>query len=42
MIQYFCRLYSILGYYKIMAVIPCAVRYIVVPLLLNLIEDFTS
>ena len=27
-IQYFCRLYSIIGYYKIMAIIPCAIQYI--------------
>ena len=30
MIQYFYRLYSIKRYYKIMAIIPCAVQYIVV------------
>ena len=26
-IQYFCRLYSIIGSYKVMAVTPCAVWY---------------
>ena len=29
-IQYFCRLYSIIGYYKIMGIIPCAIQYILV------------
>ena len=28
--QYFCRLYSIISYYKIMAIIPCAIQYILV------------
>ena len=26
-IQYFCRLYSIIGYYKVRAMIPCAIWY---------------
>ena len=30
MIWYFCRLYSILSYYKIMAIILCAIQYILV------------
>ena len=30
MIYYFCRLYSIKSYYKIMAIIPCAMQYILV------------
>ena len=29
-IQYLCRLYSIKSYYKIMAIIPFAVQYILV------------
>ena len=29
-IQYFCRLYSIIGYYKIMGIIPCAIKHILV------------
>ena len=27
-IQYFYRLYSIIGFYKIMGIIPCAIQYI--------------
>ena len=30
MIQYFCRLYSILGYHKIMVIIPRAIQYTLV------------
>ena len=27
-IQYFCWLNSIIGYFKVMAIIPCAIQYI--------------
>ena len=29
-ILYFCRLYPIINYYKIMSIIPCAIQYILV------------
>ena len=28
MIQYFCSIYSIIGYYKIIVIIPCVIQYI--------------
>ena len=30
MIQYICTLYSIIDYYKVMAIIPCAIQHILV------------
>ena len=41
MIQHFCRLYSIVGYCKIMDLIPCAIQYIPVTRLFY-IQQFVS
>ena len=41
-IQYFYRLYSIKSYYKITAIIPCAVQYILVAIICVLLADHSE